>query len=199
MNKRSWEHDINLLKDTSIVITVWKIVTLVSFFPVFILLVCELLDGDLNLETLGEIGKVYFLIAGIMTGLLLFSYYIFFLPIKGIHYLIIFEMDDIGINHIMGKKQRKKAKILSWVGTIFGIMAKSPTVVGSSVIAGSRQSMYTKFKDIKKIIVYTKRSKLKLISKDLTRNIIYTSKEDFEEIYEYIKDKSNKKVEILMK
>jgi hypothetical protein len=125
-------------------------------------------------------------ILAIVLALFAIGYYLVFVPIMGNRYHILFEMDEVGIRHVEMPSSVKRTELISLMGVLAGMAAGSPTAVGANLLAGSRKQMYTKFKDVRKIVVYGKKSVIKLISRDLTRNLIYTKPSNFEFIKRHI-------------
>lgn len=185
-NLFNWDVDVNLLKTPFILFMVWKILILVSLIIPVLLFVLDLFEGNISSSSLGIYLKIYLLIASIFTVLTIISYYVVFIPIAGVKYGLKFEMDDKGINHIVRECSRKKCYLLAFFGMTVGMLAKEPGITGANLIAYSRQNMYTPFKKVKKIIYNRKNGIIKLICSDLTRNAIFTYKDNSETIFKYI-------------
>lgn len=180
-----WLVEINLLKDTTIPLTVWKILLLCCLAPLALTVVLAVAEGNLT-EQLIPIFRLFGLAAAIMTVLVLVGYYLFFIPLRGIHYPVVFEMDQKGIRHIQMPKRQDKTELLTWLGILAGALAGNPTVVGANLLAASRNQLYTEFKKVRKIHVHRRKKIIKLIASDLTRNLIYVSPEDFAFVQEHI-------------
>lgn len=185
-NMYSWHHEIDLLKDVSIIMTVWKIFSLCASFPAIVVMLTELYDGSSIIGKLSILLKMYAIIWGISTALLFISYYLVFVPMHGGKYRIMFEMDDKGIRHIVASRQMKKARKVAFLGVLVGVFSRSPMLAGSSIISGTRKSMYTSFAGVTKIVLYPKKNKIILVEEHIARNMIYTAPEDFVEVSRYI-------------
>lgn len=186
INKHSWQYEIDLLRDISIIMTVWKIFSLCASFPTIVVMLAELFDGSSIILVFWIPLKIYAVVWGISTALLFISYYLVFVPMHRGKYRIIFKMDHKGISHIVAKNQMKKARKVALLGILVGIFSRSPMVAGSSIISGTRNSMYTSFDGVTKIVLYRKKNKIKLVEDHIARNIIYTAPEDFEAVSGYI-------------
>lgn len=185
-NKCNWQYEIDLLRDISIIMTVWKIFSLSALFPTIIVMLVELFDGSSIVWILWIPLKMYSIVWGILTVLLLLSYYLVFVPMHRGKYRIIFEMDHNGISHIVANNEMKKARKVAFIGVLVGIFSRSPMVAGSSIIVGSRNSVYTSFDGVTKIVLYRKKNKIILVEDHIARNMIYTAPEDFEAVSRYI-------------
>lgn len=101
-------------------------------------------------------------------------------------YCVLFEMDEKGVAHIQQENQAKKARWLSWVIVLLGVMSKNPTTAGAGLLAGSRTQMYTGFDKVKSIEAGRSRNVIKLHAL-LNHNQVYVRREDFDFVLEYIK------------
>lgn len=186
INRLSWQYELDLLRYISIIMTVWKIVSFCAFLPAIVVMLAEFIDGSDIISVLWIPLKIYAIVWGISTAVLFSSYYLVFVPIHGGKYRILFEMDHKGIKHIVAKQEMKKTRQVALLGIFIGLFARNPMVAGSSIIAGARNSMYTSFNCVTKIVIYSQKQKIILIDSHVARNKIYTSPEDFELVTKYI-------------
>ncbi len=182
----NWNMDINLLKNFFFFLTLWEIFLLISGVIPALLFFLDLVEGNFSFKSIITYFKAYMLIASILTAVLLFSYFIVFIPIIGLKYRLTFEMDEKGINHIVREGQKKTNRNFAFFGMLAGIITKNLGVAGANMLAYSRQNMYTSFIKVKKVIYYRKRRIIKLIGFDLTRNVIFTTKDNSEAVFNYI-------------
>ncbi|MBQ9472148.1 MAG: hypothetical protein IJU73_03275, partial [Ruminococcus sp.] len=112
--------------------------------------------------------------------------YLLYAAIMGGKYIVMFEMDDKGVNHKQLPKQAKKAEWISLLTVLAGLASRNPTTVGVGLIS-ARSEMYTRFGNVRKIKAYPNRDLIKL-NERLMHNQVYAAKEDFEFVYGYIKD-----------
>jgi hypothetical protein len=166
---------------------VWKVFLLVSLFVPALLFILDLFEGNLSFQSLITYLETYGLLACIFTVLILISYFVVFIPIVGVKYGLTFKMDERGINHIVRECPRKKNYLMAFLGMTAGVLSNNPGVTGANMIAYSRQNMYTPFKKVKKIIYNRQNGIIKLICSDLTRNAVFTKREDAEIIFKYIR------------
>lgn len=188
-DKYRWLYKINLFKDTLIPLTVFKIFALSCFAPVLLLLVLSIFEGNFTRDWFMFI-KVYLLLISIFTVLLLFSYYLVYIPIRGGKYFVMYELDDNNIKFIESKKNSDKMIWLNGIGIFAGLVSGNLGVAGANMISASRKQMNTKMKNVKKIVVY-KSNVMKLISNDMTRNLIYYTAENKDFIINFMKNNCN--------
>jgi len=124
------------------------------------------------------------IVAGIMTVLLLIAYPIVMI-INGGKYCVVFEMDTIGVNHIQLQKQFKKQQTFAMITVLAGIIAGNIQATGAGLLAGSKQSLYSKFSSVKTIIVHRKRHVI-YVNGNLVHNQIYAEKKDFDTVLNHI-------------
>lgn len=150
----------------------------------FSLLVFFVLLRDGFMEALVVLGK--FLLFGLAGTLLLFgiSYAIFALMNSG-RYYVLFEMDGTGVNHIQIGKQVKKEKALGLLTSLAGVSARSISITGTGLIAGSKLSFYSDFGKVKRIVPMKKHDCIKL-SGAFMKNQIYVTPEQFDFVWGYI-------------
>ncbi len=189
-----WTHEVNMYKNPVLIFTIWKIFMLSALFPG--LLVFFLQIGNGFVEAVLTFFHIFGLVAAIMTALILIAYYLVIAPINGGRYCVIFEMDKAGIKHIQMKKQFKKSQALSVLGILAGIMAGNPTVAGANLMAGAKQSTYSRFTLVRKITVERKHHTIKVNSSDMIHNQIYAADEDFSFILDYILQHCPKNIKV---
>lgn len=187
-NHYTWVYDMNLLKEPIVFVTVLKILILSIQVPVLLLLILALFEGNLQSD-IGKIFMVELVLLGIVFLLSVVGYYLIYMPIHGVRYLILYEMDAYKIRFIESGKHQKRNQIFNYIGIAAGFMIGDMTVVGASLLANARRQMTTEYKDILKIIIY-KRRYIKLISKDMTRNLICYEAGDQEFIVNFIKGRA---------
>lgn len=181
-----WTYHMNLFKDTSVIISVTKIILLGLSFPYLLVMVLALFEGNFSRDFFA-ITSTFFYLSLFMILLLAFSYYIVYLPLHGNKYTIIYEMNNNTIRFIESKKDTHINEVVSSIGIIVGALAGNPTTAGANLLSLSNSEMTTEFKHVSKVIIY-KHQHLKLISKDLTRNLICYHIDDKQFVESYIID-----------
>lgn len=187
-----WNIDISLIKTPVVIFEVWKILILSTCVVPALLFIIDLAEGNFEPILLYRYLKMYLLIVGIMTMLLVFSYYAVFIPIVGSKYGLTFKMDDKGIDHIVRNHTKDKSRLVGYFTIVAGVALGSPTTAGSGMLANFKQNMYTPFKKVKKIICFKKRNIIKLICSDYSRNIIFVHSGDRAKVLKHISENCKK-------
>lgn len=177
----TWFYELNLLKNPTIFILVWKIFFFIILGIFAFTTLVDVFEGSFEviLRTLPILG--YFMIG--MTVLVGISYLIY-AAIMGGKYIVKFEMDEQGINHQQVPAQAAKAEKIGMITTAVGAMTGNFTTMGIGMNA-QRSEMYTAFERVRKVKLYPRRGLIKLNCR-LTHNQVYVTKGDFEFVRDYI-------------
>lgn len=179
-----WVHELNMWKNPSLVITIWKVLLLASMVPALLVAALRLVDGDGLAAALVSLLQVSGLVAAIVTALMLFAYPLVAV-LNGGRYCVIFEMDKLGISHIHMQRQFRRNQVLAMLTAMAGALAGSPQAAGAGLLAGSRRSLYTAFSDVRAIEPIARRSVIHLATR-MTRNQVYAAPEDFDFVLRHI-------------
>ena len=178
-----WSYGMNMWKNPTILITVWKVFMIGAMFPVLLVTILTLFeDGIIDGFTI--FFKMLLLMGSIMTGLVVIAYPIVAI-MNGGSYQVIFELDDKGISHIQMDKQFKKNQVMAFITVLAGAAAGSPKVAGAGLLAGAKQSSYSEFNKVQKIVANSRRHVI-YINESIQHNQVYVAKEDFEQVKAYI-------------
>jgi len=183
-----WAYDMNMWKNPTILITVWKVLMLATMAPA--LLVSALAIGDGVAEAFGAFVKVVLYTGGIVTGLMVIAYPIVAI-VNGGKYCVVFEMDNFGVKHIQMQKQFERSQVLSMLTVLAGAASGNIQATASGLLAGSKQSSYSKFAKVKSVVVHAKRNVI-YVNENMEHNQVYASREDFEAVLEHILGKCKK-------
>jgi len=183
-NEHRWLIDVDLWRDTLIPLTVLKVIALAAAFPAAVLLLVELLDGDPARGVRAAL-QVYAIAAGVLLALFVVAYPIFVL-VKGGRYSVAFEMDATHLRHVEMPRSADRSALLAWVGVLAGLAARDATAMGGNVLALARKEMVTRFTDVRKVVIEPRRHVVRLVARDMTRNVVYTHPEDFERVRDAI-------------
>lgn len=180
--KKQWVYEFNLWKNPTILITVLKIMLLATAVPILLLVLLEVGNGvEAAIKAFKTVSFMLFVIFSFLTLLAYGSIAVLY----GGKYCVIFIMDEKGIHHIQMKKQFEKYQVIALLNTLTGIGTGNLQVAGSGLISGSRQSQYTQFSKVKKVIVRKKRNSI-LLSAPFNYNQIYMNPNDFDQITDFI-------------
>lgn len=177
-----WVYEINMWRNPTLVITIWKVLLLAALVPAFLVFFLTLSDG-LDVAILVFL-KIMAIVAGIVTGLILLAYPIVAM-LNGGKYCAIFEMDDKSVKHIQLQKQFQKSQVLSMVVALTGAVTGNFQATAAGMLAGSKQSSLSSFDKVKSITVNEKQHVI-YVNEKLSHNQIYADPRDFNFISEYI-------------
>ncbi len=194
-DEHRWLVDVDLWRDTLIPLTVLKAVTLAAAAPALLLLVVELFDGD-PARGLRAAVQVYAITAGVLLALFVVAYPIFVL-VKGGRHSVAFEMDATHLRHVEMPRSTDRSALLAWVGVLAGMAARDATAVSGNVLALARREMTTRFADVRKVVIEPRRHVLRLVARDMTRNVVYTHPEDFERLRDAILERCRHDVRVV--
>lgn len=180
-----WMYELNLWRNPTVVITVFKVLALAALAPGLLVLVLGIAEGDGLLVSLAQFIKIY---GGLLLVLflLMIPAYVLVSVINGGRYCVIFEMDDLGVRHTQLQKQYDKAQALGLITALAGALAGSPATMGAGLLAASKQTTYSRFQNVRSITVHHRRHVIYLTTKDLVHNQIYTEKEDFQSVVDHV-------------
>ena len=180
--KYRWVYEMNLFKNPTIFILVWKIFFFIFLgifgFMIIIDLINDNLDGEMFVNTLKFF--LYFIIG--MTVVVGISYLIY-AAVMGGKYIVLFEMDDKGINHIQHPKQVKKAEVISDIAILAGLATGRLSTV--AVGMNTRTEMQSDFNTVRKVRSYPRRNLIK-VDGLIEHNQVYAEKEDYDFVRKFI-------------
>lgn len=178
-----WAYEFNMLKNPISLLTVLKIflLVLVGMWIIF---------GLFRIGDDGFVGafvaqtKELLIPAAILFGLSIVGY-IILARIYGWKYCVLFEMNETGIRHIQMEKQYKKAQALGWLTAMAGVAAGKPGVMGTGLLAATKNEQATEFSKVKRLRTFRAFHTIKLDS-PLNHNQIYAEPEDYDFVLNYI-------------
>lgn len=179
-----WVFEMNMWKNPTLVITIWKVFLLASLAPTVLVLVLGVVEGEdvgaafMRFLTVGGIA------AGVVTGLMLVAYPLV-AWLNGGKYCVIFEMDDRGVRHIQMNRQFDRNRTLAMVTALAGAVAGDARTAGAGLLAGSRKSLYSDFQKVRRVVVNETRSVI-YVNETLTRNQVYAAPADFAFVRDFI-------------
>lgn len=185
-----WVYELNMWKNPTLLITIWKLLLLAALVPALLVAVLRLVDGDGLSAALGTFAQVGGLVAVVVTALMLMAYPLVAL-INGGKYCVIFEMDDVGIRHIQMQRQFRRNQVLALLTVLAGAASGNAQSMGAGVLAGSRRSLYTAFRDVREVKPIERRQVIHLRSK-LVRNQVYAEPADFAWVLKNIEARCHK-------
>ncbi len=188
--KYHWIHEVNLYKNPTILIDVYKVfgITMLIFFMIMMLIqACA--DG-ISMETITLPLNITGLMVAIFAALGLLGY-LLYAVISGGKYVVHFTLDDNGVVHEQTGSSKKASGIIGMLTALVGIFAKKPGVMGAGMMAGSRTAMSSSFADVKKVKAYRGMNMIK-VNETFEKNRVYVNDEDFDFVYDYIRSRCPK-------
>ena len=180
--KYRWVYEMDMYRNPTLLFLVLKIFGFLMAIPLFFMIL-PLFQG-VPLEAVFDKSKYALIMFGIFFLCVFAGYYIL-AAIYGGKYVVMFEMDEDGVLHRQMKKQVKKAKAISNLLILAGLVAGNPGRVGQGLLTATHTSTYSDFLKVKKVKAYRKRNLIK-VNQLLTHNQVYMADEDFDFVYEYI-------------
>ena len=178
-----WVYEFNMLKNPIILLSLQKMF-------LFILVGMWVVFGIFKIEKEGLVGAFVaqtkeLLIPAVVVFVLSILGYVLLACIYGWKYCVLFEMNETGIRHIQMKKEYKKAQALGWLTSMMGIVAGKPGMVGTGLLAATKNEQTTEFRIVKRMRAFRAFHTIKLDGL-LNHNQIYAQPEDYEFVLDYI-------------
>ena len=185
--KYRWIYPFNMWKNPTILFLVYKI-----FFWIFagigtliLILNWKHIHWD-NWDLLWEdTWPVLIFIA--FFAFLIFIAYAMVASMYGGKYTILFTMDENGVNHEQIPEQAKKARKLGILTAGAGLATGRLSTIGLGINVANRTSMYSDFKCVRSVKKGLWGNVIK-IREILSNNQVYTHDEDFDFVYNYIRE-----------
>lgn len=180
--KYRWVYEFNMYKNPSILFVVLKIFGFLLLIPCFFIFY-PLLKGE-TWEHVYDNSKYAMLTFGIFFICIFVGYWIYAAMCGG-KYVVMFEMDEDGVLHRAMKNNVKKAKAISNLLILAGLLSGNPSRVGAGLITATHTSSYSTFSSVRKVKAFRRRNLIK-VNELLYHNQVYVADEDFDFVYEYI-------------
>ncbi len=183
--KYRWIYELNMLTNPVILLTIWKIFFILIVIQLLFSFLIELFEGNAGgWFTDYLLSPGILIVPGILFGLSIIAYLIV-AAIYGWKYIVLFEMDENGIDHIQMQKQFEKAQGLAWLTAMAGFATNNFTTAGSGILAGSKSTSSSTFANVKKVIGQKSFHCIK-VNEILEKNQIYIPDEDYEFVWNFI-------------
>lgn len=183
--KYRWIYAMNMWKNPTILFLILKI-----FYGIFavggVLLVIMSLTQPAYEGKLWENLGYFLIFVAFFTVLILIAYSIV-AAMYGGKYIILFTMDEQGITHEQVKEQARKARKLGALTAAVGAGRGSLSMMGLGASVAARTSMSSDFSMVRSVKAYKWRNVIK-IREILSNNQVYARDEDFDFVYNYIRE-----------
>ena len=183
--KYRWVYEFDMLKNPTILFAVWKVLAISGGIVCVIGFHVNLFSGDLwyGFDLPGTI-RFIAILAGIMLVISIVGYLIVACT-YGWKYMVLFTMDEDGVEHRQMKKQFNKAKALGWLSAFAGTASGNAGRVGTGILAATRDSSTSEFKNVRKVKAVRRRHVI-YVNQLLAHNQVYAQDEDFDFVRNYI-------------
>ena len=181
--KYYWLYEQPMLKSFFLLFEVWRVMGLAGLIVLMMMALLIVVSGAHIDAFFGMVG-VTALCLGIILVISLPAYYIVTKANDG-HYTVLFEMDDDGIDHIQIKTD--KAKALDALTMLAGSATGNYTLKGIGSLNASGGSLYSSFRNVRKIKADRKKGVIALNGR-LLRNQVYVDDENFDFVYQFIRE-----------
>lgn len=183
-----WFYELDMLKNPTILITVWKVLGIAFGTVALFTLIMDLFQGVIqSISDIFPAMKVILILLPVFFVISIVSYLILAWTF-GWKYIVLFEMTDEYVKHIPTPKQFEKAQALNWLTVMVGALAHKPTIMGAGMLAGAKSSSTSVFKDVEFIRVHRKRNTIH-VDQLLDKNQVYAEDADFDFVEKFIKDR----------
>ncbi|MCR4893011.1 MAG: hypothetical protein K5989_12625 [Lachnospiraceae bacterium] len=183
--KYRWVYEFPMLKNPTILLTLFKIFGIICLCFITFLFIVEVFDdGFMDAVTGYLLDPGILIVPGILFVLILVGYF-FLAAAYGWKYMVLFEMDENSVSHIQMPKQFQKGEALGWLSAMAGAFAGNYSAMGAGMLAASRNSMTSPFANVKKVIG---KRWLHLIKVNLLldHNQVYADEADYDFVWNFI-------------
>ncbi|MFZ2258730.1 MAG: zinc ribbon domain-containing protein [Clostridiaceae bacterium] len=195
-NSREWLYEFSLWKNPTILISTAKVLLIGLSAPTLLMFFLTLSEEGIE-EALRVTISILGIGLGIMAVLLLLGYVLTGL-LQGGKYIVLFQMDDQGVNHIQLQSQYKKAQAMGFLTALAGVFSGNLTTAGAGLMSATKRNLYTSFRKVKSIKIARSRHTIYL-NEGMVKNQIYASSQDFDGILEHVLARCPKDVRVLGK
>ena len=171
-----WVFEKSLYRDLSILFLILKIFSAIALGMGILILILDR-DPKVALElTAGMIA--------VMSVLTVLGYFLYAV-IMGGSYCVTFTMDDRGVMYEQHERQVKKAKVISELTVLVGLLSKNPTTAGIGMSV--RTKMYSEFRKVHRIRIDRKHRTI-----HLDGNEVYAADDDIDMVWGFIRERCTK-------
>ncbi len=183
--KYRWVYEFHMLHNPVLLITVMKVLCLSFGIVLAFMAVLQLFEDGIGsfADSWGFYGGFLILLA-VICGIGVIAYLILS-AVYGWKYVVIFTMDEAGIEHRQMPRQLEKAQALGWLTALAGLAAGSLSTAGAGMLAASRSTSYSEFGSVKKVKA-ARLFQVIYVNQLLAHNQVYAEPEDFDFVWNFI-------------
>ena len=185
--KYRWIYEYDMLRNPAILITTWKVIGLSFGIVMLFLILINLLDGSFRYWDAGTtfgffrgfvLLLLFMMALGVVAYLILAASY-------GWKYMVLFTMDEQGVEHRQMAKQFKKAQAWGWLTAVVGAASGHIGRVGTGILAATKTSSISVFEFVTKVKSVRSRQTI-YVNQKLDHNQVYAEAPDFDFVRDYI-------------
>ena len=183
-----WTYEFDMLKNPTILITVYKVLG-ISLGAVYLFaLLIELFGGNMrNLTELWTLTWPFLILTAVFLVIGLIAYLIV-AALYGWKYQVLFEMTDEYVKHIQMPKQFQKAEAIGWLTAFVGALAHKPYMVALGSNVAAKDTKTSEFAHVEIVKVRRKRHTIH-VDYLLDKNQVYAGDGDFDFVERFILDR----------
>lgn len=184
-----WAYEYKLMRDPTILITIFKVVVLSAGICIALMLIINLFISLFTWEFDPEsFVSVTWGFVILLPFILLLSFigYVIYAAMSGWKYCVMFEMDENGITHTQFDRSLELAELMKRIAVIAASMGILTQPVSAGLLI--RTSMRTEFHRVTKMKA-NKRRKTIFLNARLYHNQIYAGAADFDFVQNYINER----------
>ncbi len=182
--KYRWIHEVNMFKNPSILLDVWKVLGITMLIVIVIVGFILVISGDLDVDGMLGMGKAMLITTAIMAVLSIIGYLVYAL-IAGGKYIVLFTLDEKEVVHQQMPRSAKKGQIIGDLAILAGLATGRMGTIGTGMLAKSHTSMTTTLSDVKRLTPCPRMNMIK-VNETLSKNRVYVCKEDFFLVYNFL-------------
>ncbi|MBQ7604835.1 MAG: hypothetical protein IJU75_07745 [Clostridia bacterium] len=180
-----WTYEFDMLKNPTILFTVWKVLGVSCGILVLFWLVIGLIDGSIRSAGFFiGMGKTVLFVLAVMLVLGAVSYLIL-AAVYGRKYQVLFELTDGYVRHIQMPRQYGRAEAIGLLTALSGVVSGRPGVAGIGMNS-ARSVMETRLGTVTSIKSKRKRNTV-FLNSGLERNQVYASDADFDFVENFLR------------
>lgn len=186
--KYRWYYELDMIKNPTILFTVWKVLGIAFGIVILLFVVMDLIQGTIkSISDVWPALKLFAYLVPIFFVLAIFAYLIV-AAMFGWKYIVLFEMDEEQVSHIPTEKQFKKAQALNWLTMVAAVAAKNRGAFSAGMLAGTKGPSTSIFKEVQYLRIRRKQNTIN-VDYTLDKNPIYVEDADFDFVEKFIKDR----------
>ena len=186
--KYRWMYELPMFSNSTILLTVIKVVAITFGILFGMFLVIDLISGNMD-AFVGSL-PVLLILFGVFLGIAFISYIILALCYGG-KYIVLFEMDERGVDHIQAPRQYKKAHAIKLLGALASVSSPNiPAGAGIASLIGTNNVQRSTFSKVKSVR-FDRRKHVIYVDEALIKNQVYAADCDYDFVVNFIMSHCN--------